>query len=625
MLLGHDLPVPSVQEAMQLKPMQIQARSERPPGPEAVGWLNRWRRCRRLAWTASVCLAFAPLVAPAQIESVTRLTAKPSQYGRTDFVVMLQATWDTSPYSTSEVRLDLKLTSPSGKSVLVPAFFEEGTSGQLSKWRVRFAPVEAGVYTGVLVLTNAGRTEVSASLSLPVAPSGRRGFLHAGDHWTLRFDHGEAFRGLGENLAWEARVRDDSRFFRDLHENPRYNYEYLLGTLAADGGNFFRTWMCPWNLPLEWKTVGNAQRYANDPRHFNASACQRMDELVELADSLDLYFMLTLDNSGDFQGWAWQQNSYNATNGGSAVAAQDFFTAPRARAQFQDRLRYLVARWGYSPHLAVWEFFNEIDNLMYGLPRRIPDDVVTAWHAEMGAYLKRMDPYHHLVTTSISHRPIQGLDRVAALDFNQRHIYGHDGRSQTATFPEALRRPVREQAKPLVIGEYGFEWDWSRNFDEHGAEMDADFKKGLWLGLFSPTPILPMSWWWEYFDHRGTTTYLARVRSVLDQMLTAGHGSFADAEARWHGPAVNVLAVRCGETVFALLSNDSTNAVTGGLSLPLGPSLPWQIAVYDPERNVTNFLPRLPAGGPAITGLAVPAAASLILIASPGNGSRPSP
>jgi hypothetical protein len=574
-------------------------------------WIFRW------TLLGLVLVAALPRIALGQIESVTRLTACPSQYGRTDFVIMLTAEWSSSPYCSAEAQLDLDLTCPSGKQLVVPAFFEHGTSGHSSSWRARFTPVEAGAYAACFILANAGQTNVSAKSSFQVAPSNRRGFLHAGDGWVLRFDNGEAFRGLGENVAWEARNNDDSKYFRDLQENPRYHYEYMLGTLASDGGNFFRTWMCPWNLPLEWKTVANTNRYRNDDHYFNGSAIERLDEVVSLADELDVYMMLTLDNSGDLQGGNWRRNSYNIADGGSAATAQDFFTDPCARAQYRDRLRYLVARWGYSPHVAVWEFFNEIDNLMYGLPQRIPDEVITQWHTEMAGYLKSIDPYHHLVSTSISHRPVAGLDQIASLDFNQRHIYGHDGRSQVATFPSVLRQSLAAQAKPLVIGECGFEWDWNRNFDDYASGMDSDFKRALWLGLFSPTPILPMSWWWEYFDHRGMTPYLKHVRSVLDQMLSAGHGSFAETQARWNGPPAEVLAVRCGETVFTLIENEGTNAIAGGLTLPLERGHKYRISTYDPERDATNSLPALNSGAKPVPAITVPAENFVIVIAAP--------
>lgn len=570
---------------------------------------------------SAMVLWLATGLAQGQIESVTRLNIHPSQYGRTDFVVMLTADWTNSPYCANEVRLDLKLSAPSGTQLVVPAFFERGQSGRSSVWAARFTPIEAGQYSGVFTLTNGARSSASPQLSFPVAPSDGKGFLHVADRWALRFDNGEAFRGIGENIAWESRNSDDSRYFRSLNENPRYNYEYLLGTLAASGGNFFRTWMCPWNLPLEWKNVSNTNRYANDDSHFNASAIGRMDQLVDLTESLDLYIMLTLDNSGDFQGWSWRRSSYNLTNGGPVATPQEFFTDPAAKAQFKDRLRYLVARWGYSPHIGAWEFFNEIDNLMYGLPERIPDDVVTAWHAEMSDYLKSIDPYHHLVTTSISHRNVAGLYDVPAIDFNQRHIYGHDGKSQTGTFPDVFRKAARQETKPFVIGEYGYEWDWSRNFDNSADQMDGDFKKGLWLGLFSPTPVLPMSWWWEYFDHRGTTPCLSRVRSVLDQMLAAGNGAFADADCHWNGPATGTLAVRCGDAFFVLLSNGATNPATGSLSLPLDRKQKYRASLYDPEQNSTNVLGRW-SGNQPVAGIAVPPSNSVVVMVIPDVPAR---
>ena len=461
------------------------------------------------------------------------------------------------------------------------------------------------------------RTNASENLSFKVSPSNQKGFLHAANAWTFRFDNGEPFRGLGENIGWESRGRDDSRFFRGLNEDSRFNYNYLLGALHNDGGTFFRTWMCPWNLPLEWKTVSNTNRYSNDGNYFNNSAIQRLDQLVNLADSLDLYIMLTLDNSGDFQGSSWRRNNYNKANGGSGAEPVDFFINPKAKAQYKDRLRYLVARWGYSPHIAAWEFFNEIDNLMYGLPQRIPDSVITAWHTEMSQYLKSVDPYHHLVTTSISHRQVAGLYSVASMDFNQIHIYGHDGQSHVATFPEVIRQNSSRFDKPFVVSEYGFEWDWSKNFDDFATNMDGDFKKGLWLGLFSPTPILPMSWWWEYFDHRGVTPYVARVRVILDRMLAAGNGSFADADCKWSGAPAQVIGVQCGNTLFVLLINDKTIPAQGDLSLPQKVIENSQIELFDPATHIFN---KLTVPEPAVASLneiSIPPASQLVLIISP--------
>ena len=77
-----------------------------------------------------------------------------------------------------------------------------------------------------------------------------------------------------------------------------------------------------------------------------------------------------------------------------------------------------------------------------------------------------------------------------------------------------------------MIGEAGYEWDWSKNFNDFADDMDGDFKRALWHGLFSPTPVLPMSWWWEFFENRGMMSYFKPVSEMNRMMLEAGKGKF---------------------------------------------------------------------------------------------------
>src|SRR5208283_1162025 len=92
---------------------------------------------RHQAWWWAAAMFALPMLTWGQIESVTCATGCPLQYGRVDFVVLLSATW-SNPFRSEEVRLDLELRSPSGEEVVVPAYFEKGTSGATSVWQVRF-------------------------------------------------------------------------------------------------------------------------------------------------------------------------------------------------------------------------------------------------------------------------------------------------------------------------------------------------------------------------------------------------------------------------------------------------------------------------------------------------------
>ena len=89
--------------------------------------------------------------------------------------------------------------------------------------------------------------------------------------------------------------------------------------------------------------------------------------------------------------------------------------------------------------------------------------------------------------------------------------------------------------------------------------MDRDFKRGLWYGLLNPTPITPMSWWWEYFENRGLVPYFRNVRYISDRMLEFGKGSFEPVKVQAGG--ADAFAVRCGDHIWAYVYNNTDSLV----------------------------------------------------------------
>ena len=511
------------------------------------------------------------LPAIAQINHVSLLTAKPRLYELTAWDIKLTANWE-NPYLQEDITLDMMVTSPSGKKLILPCYYESGNSEAVSDWEARFTPQETGKYSCYFKLTRAAGSINSKASTFTVGGSPKKGFLHPKDNWAFQFDNGQSFRGIGENLAWESRASDDSKYFKALHENSKYNYEYMLRSLAAHGGNFFRTWICPWNLPIDWKRGFNSNRYTASTAFYNPSAIKKMDRLVTLSDSLGVYMMLTLG-----------EGASTIKDGGYAASAADFFVNPKSKALYKNRLRYFIARWGYSSAIAAWELFNEVDNVEFSNKENpIDPATIVAWHDEMSAYIKAIDPYHHLVTTSISHRDLKGLDALPAIDFNQKHIY-----KNTTAIPGAIVDYEYRFQKPYVIGEYGYEWDWSKNFDAFAPEMDSDFKRGLWYGLFSPTPILPMSWWWEFFDSRGTDAYILKIRSIEDKMLAAGQGSFETLSVNASLPGVKVYSVKCGQTTFVYAYNPGDSVKSISINVASALTAGFKVTVYDCESGTS--------------------------------------
>jgi hypothetical protein len=494
------------------------------------------------------------------------------QYELFELAIDIEASFD-NPFLQEDISLDMLLGSPGGRKLVLPCYFDRSLGLERSCWKARFLPQESGSYVYRFQLKIDGKiVYLTDSSDFTASASKNKGILHKNDNWTFRYDNGSLFRGLGENLAWESRDDDDSKFFKALHEDKKYNYDYMLPSLVKHGGDYFRTWISSWNLPIDWRSGFNNSRYQSSDEYFNPSAVNRMDHLISLSDSLHLHMMLTLG-----------QGSHNAKHGRYETSTADFFVDSIAKAQYKNRLRFIVARWGYSPSIGAWEFFNEIDNVQFRNPDNpIPAINIVKWHQEMSAYLASIDPFDHLITTSISHRDLDGLNSISDIDFNQKHIYKNN-----RALPTTIFKYTEDFRKPYVIGEYGYEYDWQKNFDLFADEMDSDFKRGLWYGLFSPTPILPLSWWWEYFDNRGTDAYLSRVRTILDEMMLSGKGSFEHVKVEVDYKDIEIYAVKCGKKTFVYLYNSAAVDKIANLDLA-GFSLPKNGRLYDCENGKWN-------------------------------------
>lgn len=529
-----------------------------------------FKRFNQIYLHVAALLLSAVCVAQPGIDNVQLLNKTVGQYEKAEWNIRITGQF-INPFNQKEVALDMLLTSPSGKPLLLPCYFEKD-----NLWKARFAPQETGKYEYVFRLTSKAGSQESPSGTFVSLPTNKAGFLHKNDLWTFKFDNGKLFRAIGENVGWESRS----------FEKDKWTYDYLLPTLANNGANFFRTWMCSWNMPLEWKKVNSTKRYSNTDEYFNPGAIRRMDELMNMCDSLGLYFMLTLDWHGHLmRDGAWANSNYNVLNGGPAKDPSDFFTMQSAMEKYKNKLRYVVARWGYSSSVAVWEFFNEVDNAAFTSQDSIiiSPAVIAQWHLEMSRYLKDIDPYKHLVSTSVSHRDIIGMNSIPYIDFNQKHIY-----KRTEKIPAIYPDYIQTFGKPYVIGEFGYRWE--DDDPKYGESWDYDYKRGLWYGLFQPTPILPMTWWWELFDDRKMTPYFRSVRKISDRMLQIGKGSFEPVSVS--AGRLEAYALKCGKEYYIYLLNNTTSPITADVELKVNDGGSFVLQKYnlstltfDPMKN----------------------------------------
>ncbi len=452
----------------------------------------------RVAVLAALVISATRLVA---VPALTPLAA-PQLWQRTEFRVA-DAPTVANNFDPDQIRLDATFTAPSGRTFAVPAFWFQDFSRALvdgaevltpiglPEWRVRFTPTEPGEYAIALTAT-LGSAEpgplASARFTVGAETAATlRSWVKVGaDRRYLATSDGHPLRLIGENVCWGG-------------ARGTYDYDDWFPAMRASGQNLARLWLAPWFLGLEHKP-GTLNRY-------DLGGAWQLDRLFDLAERDGLYVLLSLDHHGMYQessrGWGgtnnfWRtSNPYSVQQGGPCATPNDFFTDERARDLYRKRLRYLVARYGANPRLLAWQFFNEIDNV-YG-PGRLASDDVAAWHVAMARHLGGLDPFQHLVTTSLT----GGSDRpdiwsLHELDFAVYHSYAEPAPGRFVTDIAASFH--ERYAKPVLIGEFGTS---AANWAIAGDPHLRGFRQGLWGGALGGSMGTALSWWWEdvHTDH----------------------------------------------------------------------------------------------------------------------------
>ncbi|OGX39273.1 MAG: hypothetical protein A3C53_01950 [Omnitrophica WOR_2 bacterium RIFCSPHIGHO2_02_FULL_68_15] len=392
----------------------------------------------------------------------------------------------SNPYDPSEVRLEAVFQSPQGESTTMEGFYYQpfelaGSPGQEfvraagePVWKVRFTPRQIGRWGYEVRLITPQRTQTWPRQTFVVVESSRKGFIQwdrrAG---TFRFETGEPFIPIGENLSWGP------------SHQPLRVYGQWLRELASQRANYVRVWMAPWFLRLETKETGVGR--------YDQSRAWLLDTLLERSESAGIFWQLCLLEHGSFsrsQDPNWHNNPYNQALGGMCRLPQDFLTHPKAKEMFQRLVRYMVSRWGYSPNLAMWELFNEADFGEFKTEELVP------WLDETSRFLRSVDPYQRPITTSFHGDAPKEVWRLPMMDAIQLHVYDKrdlPGTLAGPTIPE-LRRTFQ---KPVFIGEFGWIAETMRQVDDIGIHLHD----GLWSSLVGGSAGGALIWYWDSYVH----------------------------------------------------------------------------------------------------------------------------
>ena len=450
---------------------------------------------------------------PLRISSLTADKERVEIYDVVELTAEIAATYD-NPFDPDQIAVDASVITPEGKVLSVPGFLyapmrleteasrEQVKPADAPSFRVRYTPASVGSHRLILQVTDRSGTVRSKPVTVRATKGDSPGFVRVGrSSEYFAFDSGKPYFAVGENLCWST------------PGTPIADYTKWLQGLGGAGGNWARLWLAYNEKGLEWMPAPTPKpgvgaylglgRYALD----NA---WRLDEIVRLARANGIYLMFCLGTYGEFTegGYfgegCWVSNPYNARNSGPCVAAKDFWTNAQARKLYQQRLRYLVARWGYAPNMFAWEFWNEVP----------ATPIADAWVAEMAAFLKEHDANRHLVSTTYGSARTW---RCPQVDFTMQHVYGQGGNVADFT-PQIVREASAARAfnKPYLLAEFGIDWQTDDNrWDPKGEGLNLH--NGLWASAMSGAAGTAMIWYWDGYVHpRNLYKIFTPVRRFAD-------------------------------------------------------------------------------------------------------------
>lgn len=370
---GNDVAYESVKVAIPAPAQSAQSPAEEADAGDPVA--------ARRALARSVRHQYARRGESLSIHSVRASAPSVGLYERFELSFQVDGAY-ANPFDPDEVRVDAQITRPDGSTVTVPAFFMhpyESTDGRTRLesnvtyqpagepgWRLRYAPTQAGRH--IVRLTAAlgatGQTAESQPIAFEAAPSDHPGYVRISPDNPLYFERTadrSLFYPTGVNLPW-TRTRQRSHYTGE----PEKDYEYYFSKAAGQMSGT-RVWQCHYAW-LEWMPVpgepaDNSWSGYGGLNHYNQMVASAFDRVFELAEQARVPVMLVLDDNDEHQQaekrHAWPFNPYNVINGGPCEDPTGVFTSPEAQRAYRNRVRYILARWGYSPALWALNSWND--------------------------------------------------------------------------------------------------------------------------------------------------------------------------------------------------------------------------------------------------------------------------
>ena len=470
-----------------------------------------------------------------------------------------------NPFNPDDINIELQLFNEDGLLIDIrPGFYYEEYRKDLKKnlwikdttsfpFRIRFSPKESGQLLARVKVTIRNSGYFLNELAFKVLDNDSPGYLEIGSHGKhMRFsDSKKSFVGVGQDIPWPV-WEDWSRLDKAIGPQPIEAIYRSLNAFKKAGGNYTRFVASSWFMQLEFEALGNYQ-----PRMGQA---WEFDRIVDFCGENDIYFMFcallhtplesrTDEQEGLIPGVRWETNCYNDFDQTPSAfpseepigikKAIEFYSNPLANKYTRNYFRYLVARYGYSTHLAGWQLMSEVDETAEYRDQQIGDSIidhsehrlhVRNWTNAMSTYIREELKDPHLISIAI----IKGrgysktlwdpeLFNLKNIDFFGYHDYMYEtnpAEGKTRNRNLLLRyTSVNElniglqngelsypnyQNKLFIYDEFGHFLSIPRKLPEDVNDdptvaynncADFLFKQDLWFTFSSGCAVAGLDWW----------------------------------------------------------------------------------------------------------------------------------
>ena len=427
------------------------------------------------------------------VQSVNSETV--GQYEKFEIIVTLENVNFSNPYNPDDVDLRAIFTSPSGKEWEIFGFYDNYQNA--NKWKVRFSANESGTWTYYLSLNSTNGSAQSENHSFNVTESDHHGWIRVSPvnrHYFI-YDDGTPFYGVGPYYPWSVN-----------------NSSTGLAQLEASGCNFWGYWNIMYDVGEIIESVNSGLG------RYDQYKCGWIDQLIGWSEDRDLKMMLSIWPHDLFcnslSGWAkqWANNPYN-----TICDVNDIYENEVAWQYQKKQYRYIIARWGYSRALGVWEIINEINGTDAWVAGKLRE--AQQWTVKVHNFLNENDP-HERPTTASKSGGEYWPEGYAAVDISNVHMYetgwlsnfpANPLRSSAYTYHNVANQLFSGFDKPAIFGEAGATNSYG-DFAAGTEEYTAMFHNGLWAGWAGGLAVTPV--WWSF------TSKQVMTADVMEQMHT---------------------------------------------------------------------------------------------------------